>query len=572
MKKIYLVVILLITAGLTAKSQYTRYIVQLKDKKGGSHSLSNPSTYLSAKSIERRTRQKLTIDSTDLPISAVYLDSIRSIANVSILNNSKWLNQVLIRTTDANAITKINSFPFVKATAPVATIAKPVDDNPILQKFKEAIQPLPDPTLISGAYGVAGTNGVSTLNYGNSFNQIHLHEGDYLHDLGYTGAGITIAILDAGFYGYKTNSAMDSVRLQGRILGEWDYVLNEQSVNEDHPHGLYCFSIIAANKPGQIIGSAPHAKFYLFRTEDAATEYPVEEQNWVAAAEYADSAGVDIITSSLGYNDFDDPSFNHSYAQRNGNTSIITIGADMAVKKGMIVTNSAGNSGGVAGEGKFVLCPADGDSVFTIGATTVTGTIAAFSSWGPNGAGKTKPNIVSVGQGTVLANTTGNASSGNGTSFSNPLACGLIACLWQAFPEFTNMELLDAIQKSAHLYQTPDDRYGYGIPNFRKAYEILTKEREIKNIASILGDKWLKPYQNPFGNTLTLILKAPIDGQAVIQLVDVEGRLVDAKTLNTVNGTIYFIEFTNAPRILKGAYFARYTDGKNKQTIKLIKQ
>ena len=572
MKKIYLAVIFLVTASLTAKSQYTRYVVQLKDKKGTAHSLSNPSTYLSAKSIERRTRQKLTIDSTDLPVSAIYLDSIRSVANVSILNNSKWLNQVLISTSDANAITRINSFPFVKTTTPVGSKAKPVDDNPILQKFKEPIHTLPDPTLISGAYGVFGTQGISTLNYGNSFNQIHLHEGDFLHDLGFTGAGITIAILDAGFFGYKTNSAMDSVRLQGRILGEWDYVLNEQSVNEDHPHGLYCFSIIAANKPGQIIGSAPHAKFYLFRTEDASTEYPVEEQNWVAAAEFADSAGVDMITSSLGYSEFDDPSFNHSYAQRNGNTSMITIGADMAVKKGIIVTNSAGNSGGVAGEGKFVLCPADGDSVFTVGATTVSGAIAAFSSWGPNGAGKIKPNIVSVGQGTVLANTAGVASSGNGTSFSNPLACGLIACLWQAFPEFTNMELLDAIQKSAHMYQTPDDRYGYGIPNFRIAHEILTKQRETRNIVSLMGDKWLKALQNPFGNTLTLILKAPIDGQAVLQLVDMEGRLVDAKTLNTMNGTIYVIEFMNIPRIQRGAYFVRYTDGKNKQTIKLLKQ
>ncbi len=174
--------------------------------------------------------------------------------------------------------------------------------------------------------------------------------------------------------------------------------MNETSVTEDHPHGLYCLSIIGANKPGQIIGSAPHAKFYLLRTEDAATEYPVEEQNWVVAAEFADSAGVDMITSSLGYADFDDPVFNHSYAQRNGNTAMITIGADLAVKKGIIVTNSAGNSGGQAGEAKYVSVPADGDSVFTVGATTVTGIMAGFSSWGPNGAGRTKPNIVSVGQ------------------------------------------------------------------------------------------------------------------------------------------------------------------------------
>jgi len=572
MKNIYLLICLSLFCTITAKSQYTRYVIRLKDKKGTAHSLANPSTYLSAKSIERRTRQKITIDSTDLPISAAYLDSIRSVANVTVINNSKWLNQVLIMTSDANAITRINSFPFVISAAPVAATARPLDDNPVQEKFKETIQPLPDLSQINGANGVSGPKGVTSLNYGNSFNQIHLHEGEFLHDLGFTGAGITIAILDAGFFGYKTNSAMDSVRLQGRVLGEWDYVINEQSVNEDNAHGLYCFSIIAANKPGQIVGSAPHAKFFLLRTEDVGSEYPVEEQNWVAAAEFADSAGVDMITSSLGYVDFDNPTFNHSYAQRNGNTSMITIGADMAVKKGMIVTNSAGNSGGVAGEGKFINCPADGDSVFTIGATTVAGAIASFSSWGPNSAGKIKPNIVSVGQGTVLANTAGNPSSGNGTSFSNPLACGLIACLWQAFPEFTNMEIQDAVQKSASQYLTPDDRFGYGIPNFRVAHDLLTKERETRKIADMLGDKWLKPYRNPFTSSLTLVLKAPIDGTAVLQLVDAQGRLVDAKSLNTLNGSIYFIEFTNAPRLLRGVYFARYDDGKNKVTIKLLKQ
>lgn len=571
MKRNYLFIILMLSAGLGAHSQYSSYIVQLKDKKGTAHSLANPSSYLSSKSIERRTRQKITIDSTDLPVSAVYLDSLRSVPNVTIRNISKWLNQVLIRTTDPGAISKINSFPFVKSTGPIGLSSKPADITPITNKFNEVIKPIEETPVVFGTHGASGTTGTSSLNYGSSFNQIHLHEGEYLHDLGFTGAGITIAILDAGFYGYKTNSAMDSVRLQGRLLGEWDYVMNEQSVTEDHPHGLYCFSIIAANKPGQIIGSAPHAKFYLFRTEDAPTEYPIEEQNWVAAAEYADSAGADIISSSLGYSDFDDPAFNHTYAQRNGNTSIITNGADLAVRKGMIVTNSAGNSGGSSGDAKFVSCPADGDSVFTIGATTVTGTIAGFSSWGPNSAGKIKPNIVSVGQGTILANTTGNVASGNGTSFSNPLACGLIACLWQAFPEFTNMEIMDAVQKSAHKYLTPDDRFGYGIPNFRKAHEALTKEREARKIAAILGDKWLKPYQNPVNQMFTLVLKAPADGRAVLQLVDALGRLVDAKSLEITNQTVYLIEFTNGPKLSRGVYYVRYNDGKNKQTIKLLK-
>lgn len=574
MGKIGSLLIVLLLSVLFTNGQYSRYVVQLKDKKGTAHSLSNPSTYLSAKAIERRIKQKLTVDSTDLPVSAAYLDSIKLVPNVQVLNVSKWLNQVLIRTTDANALTKINSFPFVKVTAAVAAQANPMIDAPIQKKFTETIRPIPPSELISGAYGSKGGNGVEALNYGSSYNQIHLHEGDYLHDLGYTGAGITIAVLDAGFFGYKTNTAIDSIRLQGRILGEWDYVLNESSVTEDHPHGLYCLSIIGANKPGQIVGSAPHAKFFLFRTEEAATEYPVEEQNWVAAAEYADSAGADMISSSLGYSDFDDPAFNHSYAQRDGNTSIITRGADYAAKKGMIVMNSAGNSGNATGEGKFIACPADGDSVFAVGATNVTGSMASFSSWGPNSAGKIKPNIVSVGQGTALANTAGNASAGNGTSFSNPLACGLIACLWQAFPEFTNMEIMRAVEKSSSRFNFPDERYGHGLPNFRVAYEILTRDRQFKNINTVLGDTWLKPYPNPFTQQLPfrLAFKAPMDGVAVFQLVNSLGQLMDARSMEMTADLPYLIEFTNTHKLQKGVYYVRYTDGKNKRTVKLIKQ
>ena len=571
MKKLYLLILISFFIGSSAHAQYSKYIVQLKNKGGTTHSLSNPSTYLSAKAIERRTRQKLTLDSTDLPVSAAYLSAIKQVPNVTVLNVSKWLNQVLITTTDAAALTQINNLPFVKGTSPIAAQARPNDNNPVSSKFKEVISALPPSEIRNGAYGTSGSQGTPILNYGNSFAQIHLHEGEYLHDMGFTGQGITIAILDAGFYGYKTNSAIDSIRLQNRVLGEWDYVMNETSVTEDHPHGLYCLSIIGANKPGQIIGSAPHAKFFLLRTEDAATEYPVEEQNWVVAAEFADSAGVDMITSSLGYADFDDPVFNHSYAQRNGNTAMITIGADLAVKKGIIVTNSAGNSGGQAGEAKYVSCPADGDSVFTVGATTVTGIMAGFSSWGPNGAGRTKPNIVSVGQGTVLANTAGNASAGNGTSFSNPLACGLIACLWQAFPEFTNMEITNAVQKSSSRYSSPDAQYGYGIPNFRLAYEILTKDREARNIAGILGDKWLKPYPVPFKQELKLVLKAPVTGKAGIQLLDALGRLIETKGVDITTDQIYIIEFSRTQSLPHGSYYIRYTDGKNKELVRVMK-
>jgi hypothetical protein len=288
---------------------------------------------------------------------------------------------------------------------------------------------------------------------------------------------MTIAVLDAGFLNYLTNPAFDSVRLQGRVLGTWDYVNNEASVNEDYVHGANVFSLMASNRPGVLVGSAPHASYWLLRTEDVSSEYPVEEQNWAVAAEFADSAGVDVINSSLGYTDFDNSIFNHSYAQRNGNTSMVTIAADLAAKKGMLVVVAAGNSGGSSTDTKYVGCPADGDSVFTIGSIDINQNIASSSSWGPNGAGLLKPNVVSVGQNAVFANsTTGNPASGNGTSYACPLMAGMTACLWQMFPEFGNMQIIDAIQRSASKYTNPDFRFGYGLPNFKRAVALMIKK------------------------------------------------------------------------------------------------
>lgn len=466
----------LIVTGLHA--QHTKIVVQFKDKGPTLHSIANPTTYLSAKSIDRRRQQRIAIDSTDLPVATAYLDSIRNIANVKVLNTSRWLNQVLIETADPAARAKINSFAFVKTSRGVAAIAAPANEEIINKRFRETITPLPDRSLISQQNNQSRLAGTSenTINYGNNLKQIDIHEGQYLHNLGFTGKNVVMAFLDAGYFGYKTNPVFDSARLQNRILGEYDFVKNEASVNEDNIHGMYCLSTVAANRPGSMVGTAPHAKFWLLRTEDVSTEYPIEEQHWAVAAEFADSAGADMISSSLGYAEFMDPSFNHSYAQRDGNTTIVTIAADLAAKKGMIVMNSAGNSGALATDFKHVSCPADGDSVVAVGAVDVNGNIASFSSWGPNGAGKLKPNIVSVGQGTVVANTSGNATSSNGTSFSNPNVAGLIACLWQAFPEYSNMEIIDEVQKSSHKYSNPDVRFGYGIPNFRKAfYSLLTK-------------------------------------------------------------------------------------------------
>lgn len=566
-------VLLLVSAlylSLQSSGQYSRHIVQFTDKKGTSAALSSPSTYLTQKAIERRNKQKINIDSTDLPVSRVYIDSLISVPNVTLVNSSKWLNQVLIQSSDSAALVRIRQFPFVRKANAVAPVARNNEEVIIQKKFsEESVTPLPPGEILNSIQRELKI--LDTLSYGSTFNQIHIHQGEYLHNLGFTGRDMIIAVLDAGFFGYKTNPSIDSARLQNRILGEFDFVENEQSVNEDHPHGLQCLSVIAANRPGIMIGSAPHAKFYLLRTEDASSEYPVEEQYWVVAAEFADSAGADMITSSVGYSDFDDPAFNHSYSERNGNTTMVTIGADLAAKKGMIVMNSAGNSGNLATDFKYVIAPADGDSVVAVGAVDVNGNIASFSSWGPNGAGKIKPDIVSVGQGTIISNNNGNPVGANGTSYSNPNVAGLIACLWQAFPEFTNMEIIDAVKRSADRFNNPDDRYGYGLPDFKKAYDLLSVERTMRNATTILGDNFIKAYPVPFKGVINVLFKAPASGKAVIRFISISGQVIETLNIAVSEGEIRVINFYSADRLPRGVYFISYEDQNRKEVLKVMK-
>ncbi len=457
-------------------AQFTRYIVKFKNKGATPHTIANPTTYLSAKAISRRTRYNLTIDSTDLPITPRYLDSIRLTPNVTIINYSKWLNQVAIKTTDPNAIIKINSFPFVISTSGLAAKSN-VTYNSIINKYKTEQE-------ITNTNKTTETTQNTTLAYGSSAAQINIHKGEFLHDYGFLGQNMTIAMMDAGFNSHATNIGIDSLRINNQIKGTWDFVANEASVTEDDAHGFYCLSIIGANKTGTMIGSSPKSNFYLYRTEDVASEYPVEEQNWVAAAELADSIGVDVFSTSLGYLDFDNAIFDYSYLQRNGNTAMMTRGADLAAKKGILVCNSAGNNGNGSGsfvDYKYVAVPADGDSVLAVGACNTSGAIANFSAWGPTSSGKVKPNVTSVGVSTAFINLSGTPSNGNGTSYSNPNIAGLVTDLWQAFPELSNMGIIDITQESAHLFNTPDGRYGYGIPNMKKAFILGLKRLQNQN-------------------------------------------------------------------------------------------
>jgi hypothetical protein len=476
MLKIFQIAALVLFCSMSGHAQSGRYIIRLQDKANNAFTLNNPSAYLTQRAIARRVRYNIAVDSTDLPVSGRYIDSIRLAGAVTILNTSKWLNQVAIQTNDATALAKINNFPFVKSTTGVAALAPTgtISNNkfaPEQTAAPENIVPATTPANLAAVYS-----------YGKSNGQVKIHKGDFLHNLGFRGQGMQLALMDAGYYHYLSLPTFDSIRANNQVLGTWDFVANNTSVDEDNWHGMWCLSTIAANIPDTFVGTAPKASFYLFRTEDAATEYPIEEHYYAAGLEKADSLGVEIVSTSLGYFDFQNAYPDYTYADMNGNTTVSAIAADLAARKGMLMMVAAGNEGNKAFH--YLITPSDADSVLSVGAVDSLGTVGDFSSYGPSSDGQVKPGVASVGWNAAVANTsTGLPQFLSGTSFACPNMAGLATCLWQAFPEENNMGIISALQQSAHKYTTPDDRVGYGIPDMKKAFVILLKRSYSQQIS-----------------------------------------------------------------------------------------
>ncbi len=485
--------------SIFSQAQFTRYIIRLSDKGTSPFSLSNPSQYLTQRAINRRNRYNIAIDSSDLPVTPRYIDSIRLAGAVTILNNSKWLNQVAIRTTDAAALSKINSFPFVLSTTGIGSRTASFDD-PVNKQLDSAVNNIPFPDNTNKPDNVT-----DYYNYGKSNGQVKLHKGDFLHNHGFRGEGMQMTILDAGFYHYQTLPTFDSMRINNQLLGTWDFVANEISVNEDNSHGMQCLSTIAANIPGTFVGTAPKTSFYLYRTEDVGSEYPIEEQNLAAGAERSDSLGVDLCSISLGYYDFDNSLLNYSYADMNGNTSISARAADFAAKKGMLMVIAAGNEGNNSWH--YLITPSDADSVLSVGAVDTLGRVGSFSSYGPSSDGQIKPGVAAVGWLAIIANTsTGLPAYGNGTSFACPNMAGISTCLWQAFPEISNMGIIKVLQESADKFTNPDDRTGYGIPDAKKAFVLLQK-RSFTKQGSISNCTVQLQFSVKTDNTMSLVIE-----------------------------------------------------------------
>lgn len=446
-KLISFLAIALLATGASAQQDTLKYRISLKDKAATEYSLKKPEKYLSAKAIERRRKQNLPIDSTDLPVCRKYIDEIRK-QGVKIVVTGKWDNFVTVSCNDTTLIDRIAALPFVLSTEKVWI--SPGAGKPSMATERDSV--LNQPTIHSDSI------------YGRAITQIQMSNGDKLHEAGFKGQGMTIAVIDAGFHNVDKIAAMQNIR----ILGTKDFVNQQADIFAESSHGMSVLSCIGMNRPDIMTGTAPEASFWLLRSEDEYSEHLVEQDYWSAAVEFADSVGVDVINTSLGYYSFDDKSKNYKYRDLDGRHALMSRQASHIADKGMILVCSAGNSG--AGSWKKITPPGDADNVLTVGAIDKRAVLATFSSVGNTADHRVKPDVVAVGVGSDVIRTDGNQGRANGTSFSSPIMCGMVTCLWQACPTLTAKEVIELVRRSGDRAGFPDNIYGYGVPDMWKAY------------------------------------------------------------------------------------------------------
>ena len=509
MKQIISLLLLVILSAFSAVAQIApeKYFIRFTDKNNSPYSVDRPEAFLTARAIARRQTFHIPIVENDIPVNQSYIDKVASFG-VQILNHSRWMNGVTIYTTDSVALDSIEHLPFVKQTLFFKSGSP--RKSPYFKNEKVDVTPSKKEKMVSA----------SEKKYGSALTQIKQINGIALHDKGYRGQGMVIAILDAGYSNVPQHPLFDSLRAEGRLLGTKDFVNPGGDVYTQHYHGRMVLSCMAADDPGVMIGTAPKASYWLLRTEDAPTENIIEEYNWVSGAEFADSVGADVINSSLGYIGFDDTTVSHTYADMDGRTCVSTIGAEIAAGKGILVVNSAGNEGG-SKTFPWISAPADGDSVFTIGAVDGSGQRASFSSIGPTYDGRIKPTVMAMGQGTAVASSSG-VTFGNGTSFSSPVMAGMSACLWQAHPTATNMQIIAALKATASQSATPDSLMGWGIPDFAKADSLL---QITTGLPPVSKQVLVNAYPNPFYSSLKVHING-FKGNLIVQMVDLSGRVV----------------------------------------------
>ncbi|OCB75457.1 S8 family serine peptidase [Flavobacterium crassostreae] len=452
--KNFILLLLLTTTTITFAQQDAW--VYFKPKTNSEFYYNSPLEMLTQRAIDRRTNQNIPLDLKDIPIDKTYISQIKSTNGISVMAKSKWLNAIHVRGTQ-NAINSLKSKSFVEK----------VD---FANKNLNAANGTMPPVLTNASRTkklAKKTNTAVDYNYGNSANQIEMLKGHLLHKQNYTGSGKIIAVLDAGFPGVNTIAPFKRLLGEGKILGGYNFVDRNDNFYTGDSHGTSVLSTMAGYEANKLVGTAPDASYYLFITENVNAENPVEESLWVEAAERADSLGVDVINSSLGYFDYDDTNYSYTYQQMDGKTAFVSRGAEIACSRGMVVVISAGNSGDTVNP--HIAVPADAPSALTIGAVNSSKMYASFSSIGPSFDNRVKPEVMAQGAATVLSNQYGSITTSNGTSFSGPIIAGMVASLWQALPNKTSKEIKQIILESSDRFINPNAQYGYGIPDFNLA-------------------------------------------------------------------------------------------------------
>ncbi|MHA7128491.1 S8 family serine peptidase [Algoriphagus namhaensis] len=528
-----------------------RYAVFYKYKPQETFNLSNPQDYLTQEALARRQKENVSLDSLDLPVSEKYVTAIEPLTEY-ILYQSKWFN-ASIAVLDQEAVKTLEQFDFVERVEFIAPGFTPRPDARLRKKILASV------TLTSCSDENKRTLRINETPY--DF-QNELLGIPLMHEESFRGQGVTIAVFDAGFPGVNTDPAFAHLLANGQLIGNKHIVQPwVADVFSSNQHGTNVLSLIAADDPELLLAGAPDANFILALTEDASTEYRIEEYNWVRAAEYADSLGTDIIQSSVGYFDFDDPSMTYTQADMDGKTAVISQGAQIASDKGILVINSSGNYG--AGESSLV-APADAAGVLAIGATTSDLEVAGFSSRGPTADGRLKPDLATFGSGVALLRSNGSLGFANGTSFSSPQITALAAGLMQARPEWTKEELIENLKRSASQADNPDNLLGYGIPNFYRAYygEILDVETPLEEL------EW-KVYPNPLlGDELSISVGNELTTQ--ITLVDMTGRVVLYTELQRSSvREPYQLSMRN---INPGLYVLKALEGRTPRQVKIFRK
>ncbi|MBO6080642.1 MAG: S8 family serine peptidase [Bacteroidales bacterium] len=452
-----------------------KYWVAFTDKKGTPYSIAKPEAFLSPRAIELRKAHGIAIDERDLPVNPDYVRQVLALDTAArCFTTSKWLNGMTVYALREDMKEAIEKLPFVDSVQ--RTIA-----------MKE-----PEPP-IEPAYVFPENNGKPTFSYqsdiqkkndfdyGKAAPQVRVNNVHWLHRMGFRGEGIQMMVLDGGFQNIDTIRCFEILRNDNRLLGARNFVQPEKDPMRKHTHGTMVLSCIASYIPGLLVGTAPMVQVYVAQTEDGRSENRIEEDNWVAGLEYADSLGCQVLNSSLGYTTFDDTVNQRTYADLTGEVSRASRAATIAASKGLLICNSAGNEGGK--KWKYIGAPADARDILTVGAVNVKRNRAYFSSFGPTADGRIKPDACAVGRNTYLSTPTGIITIADGTSFSSPMLSGMVACLWQAFPEKSNYEIMEAIRQAGDrnvifngkviLQPDSNDGYGYGITDFLRAYNIL---------------------------------------------------------------------------------------------------